>query len=54
MVEKIEMEPGDSANLTRVSSNITRKHCRKSALLTAARIFVCLTQEQKNNERIST
>ena len=36
-----------------ISTNITRKHCHESALMTAAHILVCLTQECKSIKEIA-
>jgi hypothetical protein len=40
--------------VTDIQSNITRKHCHESALITAAHILVCLTQEGRSHEEIAT
>jgi hypothetical protein len=37
----------DIKDTMNVSSNITREHCHESALMTAAHILVCLTQDGK-------
>jgi hypothetical protein len=37
-----------------ISSNITRKRCHESALMTAAHILVCLTQECKSFREIAS
>jgi hypothetical protein len=36
-----------------MQSNITKNHCRESALMAAAHILVCLTQEGKSIEEIA-
>jgi hypothetical protein len=40
----------DTMNIT---SNITREHCHESALMTAAHILVCLTQDGKSIPEIA-
>jgi hypothetical protein len=37
-----------------IPSNITRKRCHESALMSAAHILVCLTQERKSIEQIAS
>jgi hypothetical protein len=43
----------DSTYLINIQSNTTRKHCRESALMAAAHILICLTQEGKSIEEIA-
>ena len=40
--------------VTDIQSNITRKRCHESALMTAAHILVCLTKESKSHEEIAS
>ena len=46
-------DPNSSRYVTDTQSNITRKGCHESALMTAAHILVCLTKEGKSHEEIA-
>src|SRR5919199_4411934 len=52
MDEKKKKE-ADSTYLINIQSNTTKKHCRESALMAAAHILICLTQEGKSIEEIA-
>ena len=43
----------DPTHIINIPSNITRKHCHESALMTAAHILICLTQERKSIKDIA-
>lgn len=49
-IHKIQDNPKDAIN---ISSDHTRKHCHESALMTAAHILACLTQDGKSIEQIA-
>jgi hypothetical protein len=44
----------DPMQVINTQSNITKNHCRESALMSAAHILVCLTQEGKSIEEIAS
>jgi hypothetical protein len=46
-------DPNSSRYVTDIKSNITRKGCHESALMTAAHILVRLTKEGKSHEEIA-
>ena len=49
-----DMAADNPKHTTNISSNITRKRCHESALMSAAHILVCLTQERKSIEQIAS
>ena len=49
----MNMAANNPTYVTDIQSNITRKRCHESALMTAAHILVCLTQEGKSHKEIA-
>ena len=49
----MNMAANNPRYVTDIQSTITRNHCHESALMTAAHILVCLTQEGKSSEEIA-
>ncbi|MGB7638331.1 MAG: hypothetical protein WBL88_12255 [Nitrososphaeraceae archaeon] len=52
MTQKISTD--DLTHVISIPSTITRKHRHESALMTAAHILVCLTQDGKNIEEVAS
>lgn len=49
-MQKIQDNLKDAIN---ISTDISRKHCHESALMTAAHILICLTQDGKSINEIA-
>ena len=49
-----DMAADNPKHTINISSNITRKRCHESALMSAAHILVCLTQERSSIEQIAS